>query len=132
MSTIDIAVSALQSGISGRIIRPSDDGYDAARAVIYGGMDFHPGAIVRVKSAADIAKVLTTARENGVEIAVRSGGHSASSWETFSRPFQGLSLPGIILILGAIPVNQSPDARLNLVSQPVQWFCVTPPCKDVT
>ena len=78
MSTIDIAVSALRSGISGRIIRPSDDGYDAARAVIYGGMDFHPGAIVRVKSAADIAKVLTTARENGVEIAVRSGGHSAA------------------------------------------------------
>ena len=47
MSKIDTAVSALKSGLSGRLILPGDADYDAARAVIYGGMDFHPGVKIR-------------------------------------------------------------------------------------
>ncbi|MEO7224330.1 MAG: FAD-binding oxidoreductase [Devosia sp.] len=78
MSTIDNAVSALNSGLSGRTIRPSDDGYDAARTVMYGGFDFHPGVIVRVKSATDIQRAVKVATESGLELAVRSGGHSGA------------------------------------------------------
>lgn len=74
--SIESALATLSSGLSGHLIRPGDDGYDAARAVIYGGFDHHPGAIVRVRSVADIQKVVNAARESGVELAVRSGGHS--------------------------------------------------------
>ena len=78
MSTIDTAVSTLDTGLSGHLIRPGDAGYDKARTVMYGGFDFHPGVIVQVKSAADIQKAVTVAAETGVELAVRSGGHSGA------------------------------------------------------
>lgn len=78
MNAIETALNALNSGLDGRIIRRSDDGYDAARAVMYGGFDFHPGAIVRVKTAADIQKAVNAARDAGIELAVRSGGHSGA------------------------------------------------------
>ena len=35
-----------------------------------------PAAIVRAKDAADVSRVVTLARETGLELAVRSGGHS--------------------------------------------------------
>jgi FAD/FMN-containing dehydrogenase len=78
MSKLDNAVSALNTGLSGHLIRPGDAGYDKARTVMMGGLDFHPGVIVQVKSAADIQKAVRAARDNGLELAVRSGGHSAA------------------------------------------------------
>jgi FAD/FMN-containing dehydrogenase len=76
--SIDSAISALQSGFSGRLIRPSDADYDTARAVMYGGLDVRPGAIARVKCAEDMQNVLAVSEQNAVEVAVRSGGHSAA------------------------------------------------------
>jgi FAD/FMN-containing dehydrogenase len=77
MSTLDTAISALKSGLSGRLILPGDADYDAARAVMYGGMDFHPAAIAKVRSSKDMQKVLAVSAENRIEVAVRSGGHRA-------------------------------------------------------
>ena len=39
-------------------------------------MDRHPAAIVRVKDDMDVVRVVALARESGLELAVRSGGHS--------------------------------------------------------
>ncbi|MEU8272444.1 FAD-binding oxidoreductase [Sphaerisporangium sp. NPDC049002] len=58
------------------MIEPDDEGYDQARAVYYGGFDRRPAAIVRAADAADVARVITFARESGIELAVRGGGHS--------------------------------------------------------
>jgi len=46
--------------------------------VFYGGIDRHPAAIVRVRDDMDVARVVALARETGLELAVRSGGHSIS------------------------------------------------------
>ena len=68
----------LLTDITGRVIRPGDDIYDAARQVVLGGIDRRPSAIVRVADAADVARVIRYARESGAELAVRSGGHSGA------------------------------------------------------
>ncbi len=47
-----------------------------ARAVFYGGIDRRPAVIVRVTDETDISRVVSLARETGLELAVRSGGHS--------------------------------------------------------
>ncbi|HEU4399268.1 MAG TPA: FAD-binding oxidoreductase [Actinomycetota bacterium] len=55
---------------------PEDAGYDQARTVFYGGIDRRPAVIVRPADATEVARVVTLARETGLELAVRSGGHS--------------------------------------------------------
>jgi FAD/FMN-containing dehydrogenase len=64
------------SNIRGQVILPDDAIYKEARTVFYGGIDRHPAAIVRVKDASDIARVVSLARESGLELAIKSGGHS--------------------------------------------------------
>ena len=77
-TTTTISIPELRAAVSGRVITPDDSDYDSARAVKSGVVDRRPGAIVRVANADDVAHVVTLARDAGVELAVRSGGHSAA------------------------------------------------------
>jgi FAD/FMN-containing dehydrogenase len=61
-----------------RIIRPGDAAYDEARQVWNGMISHHPAGIVRVTSAAEVAAAVTLAREEGVPVAVRGGGHNVA------------------------------------------------------
>src|SRR3712207_1765621 len=72
------SIAQLRATLNGRVIGPDDPGYDEARAVFYGGIDRYPAAIVRVKDASDVSRVVTLARETGLELAVKSGGHSGA------------------------------------------------------
>jgi FAD/FMN-containing dehydrogenase len=45
-----------------------------------GGIDRHPAAIVQVADADDVATVIGLARDTGLELAVRSGGHSGAGY----------------------------------------------------
>lgn len=62
--------------VKGNVITPEDSTYDRARTVFYGGIDKRPAAIVQVADVADVQRVIATARDEGHELAVRSGGHS--------------------------------------------------------
>jgi FAD/FMN-containing dehydrogenase len=64
--------------LTGRVIAPDDDGYDEARTAFYGGYDRRPALIASVADAADVSTVIRLAREGGLELAVRSGGHSVA------------------------------------------------------
>ncbi len=74
--TTNLPLAALREQLSGRVIVPSDADYETARVVMPGIIDRHPAVIVRVAKAADVVLAIAFARENGLEIAVRSGGHS--------------------------------------------------------
>lgn len=93
MSTETIPQLRLQN-IKGKVIRPSDAEYDAARTVFRGGVDKHPALIVRVADAEDVARVIALARESGLELAVRSGGHSSAG--------HSVTEGGIVLDLSAM------------------------------
>jgi FAD/FMN-containing dehydrogenase len=71
-----MANSGLDPNLVGRVIGPDDAGYDKARTVFYGGIDRRPAAIVRPTDANQVARVVSGARESGLELAIRSGGHS--------------------------------------------------------
>ncbi len=62
--------------IAGRVVTPDDPDYDNIRSVFYGGIDKRPTAIVRVANVDDVRRVIATARTQGFELAIRSGGHS--------------------------------------------------------
>jgi FAD/FMN-containing dehydrogenase len=73
-----ISIPHLREQMHGRVIGPDDAEYDTARAVMYGGIDRHPAVIVKVADADDVVAVIALARETGLELAVRSGGHSGA------------------------------------------------------
>jgi len=75
-------IATLGSEIAGRVIVPGDSDYDAARTVLFGGIDRRPAAVVKVAGVDDIRAVIALARETGAELAVRSGGHSAKGDST--------------------------------------------------
>jgi len=68
----------LSGMVQGRVIAPGDAGYDESRTVFYGGIDRRPAAIVRVAGTEDVVRVVSLARDNGLELAIRSGGHSTA------------------------------------------------------
>ena len=70
-------LKTLRSQIAGEIITPDSAGYDAARATALGSSR-RPLAVIRVIRAADVAAVVTFARDNDLPLAVRSGGHSVA------------------------------------------------------
>jgi FAD/FMN-containing dehydrogenase len=69
-------ISQLRGDLTGRVIGPDDAGYDEARTVFYGGFDRRPALIVRPADASEVSHVVSVARDTGMELAVRSGGHS--------------------------------------------------------
>jgi len=85
------SVKDLRALFNGRVIATDDPGYDAARTVFYGGIDRRPAAIVRVADAGDISRLVRLARDTGLELAIRSGGHSVAG--------HSLSDGGIVLDL---------------------------------
>src|SRR5215208_1331261 len=71
-----LSTYALADKLKGRVITPDDADYDRARRVFYGAIDRWPAVIARVADAGDVARVVAHARESGLELAVRGGGHS--------------------------------------------------------
>jgi FAD/FMN-containing dehydrogenase len=89
-----LQIEELRVLVNGRVTTPNDPHYDQARTLFYGGIDRFPAAIVRVADAEDVACVVSFARENGLELAIRSGGHSMAG--------HSLSDGGIVLDLSAM------------------------------
>ena len=71
-----LSTAQLSDQIKGRVIAPDDADYDRARRVFAAAVDRRPAVIVRAADTDDIARVIGMARETGLDLAVRSGGHS--------------------------------------------------------
>ncbi|MBK9602646.1 MAG: FAD-binding oxidoreductase [Anaerolineales bacterium] len=100
-SQIVPSISELRALFNGRVIAPDDPRYEQARTVFYGGIDRHPAAIVRVADAGDVSRLVSVAREAGIELAIRSGGHSNAGHSTTEG--------GIVLDLSAMK-----DLQINV------------------
>lgn len=73
-----IPIAEWRTMFSGEVIGPDDPNYDAARAVFYHGINRRPAAVIRAADADDVARAVVLARETGLELAVRGGGHSVA------------------------------------------------------
>ncbi|WP_435124028.1 FAD-binding oxidoreductase [Halobaculum sp. D14] len=68
--------------VDAALVRPGDDAYDDARLVWNGLVERYPAAVVYAADAADVARIVETARETGLGVALRSGGHSVAGAST--------------------------------------------------
>lgn len=74
----DVPFDALASNLQGSLIRRHDAEYDSARAVYNGMINRYPAAIARCADADDVVTCVRFAREHGIDLAVRGGGHGAA------------------------------------------------------
>lgn len=94
----------LREQLGDRLVRPGDDHYDHARTVWNAMVDRRPRLIARCTSAGDVVTAVRLARELGLEIGVRCGGHSVLG---ISVPEDGLMID--LTPMGAVTVD--PAAR---------------------
>lgn len=73
-----VAIETFQTSLRGQLLSPGDDGYEEARRVHNGMIDKRPRLIARCLGVADIIDAVNFARQNGLEIAVRGGGHNVA------------------------------------------------------
>jgi FAD/FMN-containing dehydrogenase len=73
-----VLLDDLAGSISGRVLRPADEGYHEARRIHNGLVDRSPAVIVRCRGAADVAAAVRFARAAGIDISVRGGGHNVA------------------------------------------------------
>ena len=98
------ALRELTGAFSGDLIQPEDAGYDEHRKVWNGSIDRHPALIARCTGTDDVIGAIRFARQSGLPLAVRGGGHS----------FPGHSVcdGGVVLDMGALTgVEVDPAAR---------------------
>ncbi|MFB3819095.1 MAG: FAD-binding oxidoreductase [Candidatus Methylomirabilales bacterium] len=69
-------IEELKGGFAGEVLRPSDSGYEGARRIWNAMIDKRPAVIARCATPADVARGVRFARDNGLVLAVRGGGHN--------------------------------------------------------
>jgi len=102
MGALDIA--GLQDGFRGELLSPQDPGYEDARKVWNGSINRFPALIARCAGVADVIAAVKFAKDNGLLLAVRGGGHS----------YPGLSVcdGGLVIDLSLMKgIRVDPEAR---------------------
>jgi len=72
------SAGALQAGFEGLVLEPGDPGYEDARKIWNGMIDRHPAIIARCLVPADVGFAIKFARDRGLPIAVKGGGHNVT------------------------------------------------------
>ncbi len=112
------AGAALDAGPSGRVVRPGDPDWDAARTPWVISVDQRPEAVVQVQCADDVVAVVRSARAAGLGVAAQGTGHGSSALGDLS---------GTVLIrTGAMSeVTVDAVARTARVGAGAEWIAVT-------
>ena len=75
-------IENLRETVRGEVIAPDDEGYEEARKVYNAMIDRRPRVVVRAANAGDVMTAVDFARENGLDLAVRGGGHGVPGFGT--------------------------------------------------
>jgi len=74
----DAQIGGLRSAVRGQVIGRGDGEFEQARRVFNAMIDRRPAVIARCTGAADVIACVRFAREHGLVVSVRSGGHGVA------------------------------------------------------
>jgi FAD/FMN-containing dehydrogenase len=130
----ETAVGTLDDAFAGALIRPGDRKYESARRVWNGMVDRRPALIARCAHSDDVVAAVRFAREHGLALAVRGGGHNVAG--------NAVCDAGVVVDLSAQravevdPVARtarvSPGALLGDVDHATQAFGLATPTGNVS
>ena len=69
-------IEELKRGFEGEILLPGDGAYESARKIWNAMIDRRPAVIARCATTSDVVRGVSFARDNGLLLAVRGGGHN--------------------------------------------------------
>jgi FAD/FMN-containing dehydrogenase len=102
------------AGFTGELIVPGDERYDRARTVWNAAVDRRPALIARAHRTSDVVAAIRFAREEGLPLSVRGGGHSTA----------GLAVADGALMLDLSPmkaVTVDPAAGVAVAAPGLTW-----------
>src|SRR5688572_7124012 len=76
--SLDAGVQQLRTSFAGLLLRPFDERYEEVRAIWNGAIRRRPAPVASCTGTADVLAVLRFARDRGLEISVRGGGHAVA------------------------------------------------------
>jgi FAD/FMN-containing dehydrogenase len=107
-------VNAFKGKLRGHVLKPVDEGYDEARSIWNALIDRRPAVIARCADAGDVVTSVQFAREQGLDLAIRGGGHGVAGNAVCDgglmidlSPMQGLEI--------------DPERRIAKVEGGVTW-----------
>lgn len=107
-------IEPLQETLRGGVIRPGDPEFDDARTIYNGMIDRRPAMVVRCANVGDVVRTVKFGRDQGVETAIRSGGHNG--------PGLALVDDGLVIDLSPMKgIRVDPEARTARVDAGCTW-----------
>ena len=104
MGAVGLGADALRARMRGDVLVPSNAEYDDARRIWNGMIDTRPAVIARAADVEDVREAVSFARENGLVVTARGGGHGVAG--------NALSDGGLVVDLSAMKrVEVDPDAQ---------------------
>ena len=88
----DEALSRFRSRFSGDVLRDGDPGYEETRRVWNGMIETRPAVIARCAATDDVVEAVNFAREIGIRISPRGGGHNVAGTALCERRPRGRPL----------------------------------------
>jgi FAD/FMN-containing dehydrogenase len=110
----DEALAQLRATIRGDMLTPADAGYAGIRPTYNAMHPGRPALVVRASGTADVIEAVNLARENGLLVAVRGGGHSVAGLSSID----GGLLIDLALMNGVVV---DPEARIAHVQGGALW-----------
>jgi len=110
----EAVIQDVRSTLRGELLEPDDHGYDAARTVWNGMIDRRPALIARPCGAADVIAAVNFARERGLLVSIRGGGHNVAG--------NAVCDGGLMIDLSAMKgIRVDPEARTARAEPGVLW-----------
>jgi FAD/FMN-containing dehydrogenase len=114
VATVQEDLVAGLEAFSGQLLGPDDAGYDEARRIHNGLIDKRPTLIARCVGTADVVDAVNLARERGLEVSVRGGGHNVAGRAVTDR--------GVMIDLSLMKgIHVDPAARTARAQSGVTW-----------
>ena len=107
-------IPVIRGRFEGDLLERGDDGYDEARTVFNAMIDRRPRLIVRCTGAADVVAGILLAREAGLPLSIKGGGHGVNG--------HAVCDDGIMLDLSPLKrIDVHPEARVARAQPGVTW-----------
>jgi FAD/FMN-containing dehydrogenase len=108
------ALAALTETVRGQVLTPQESGYDEARSVWNALIDRRPALIVQCSGAADVVDAVNFAREQGLDLSIKAGGHNVAG--------NAVNDGGLVIDLSPMRgVHVDPETRTVRVQGGATW-----------